>query len=57
MKFLMCLVLCLLTTACTYNVSMAHTSGVADDVIDDTNSNTPSTSLSVPISIVPKPGM
>jgi hypothetical protein len=28
-------------TACTYNISMAHTEGTATDVIDDTQSNTP----------------
>lgn len=38
-------------TGCTYNVSMAHTEGVADDVIDDTASNTPTVSptLSMPL--------
>lgn len=42
-------------TACTYNVSMAHTEGVADDVIDDTASNTPNVSptITVPVSAVP----
>lgn len=44
-----------LFTACTYNVSMAHTEGVADDVIDDTATNTPdvSPSLSIPASVIP----
>lgn len=27
-----------LSTSCTYNISMAHTQGSADDVIDDTQS-------------------
>lgn len=42
-------------TACTYNVSMAHTSGYADDVIDDTASNTPNVSptITVPVSALP----
>ena len=42
-------------TACTYNVSMAHTEGTAEDVIDDTASNTPNVSptVTVPVSAVP----
>lgn len=42
-------------TSCTYNVSMAHTSGYADDVIDDTASNTPTVSptITVPVSALP----
>ncbi len=42
-------------TSCTYNVSMAHTSGTADDVIDDTASNTPNVSptITVPVSALP----
>ena len=30
-----------LLPSCTYTISMAHTTGVADDVIDDTSSATP----------------
>lgn len=46
--FLLCL-LCL--SACTYNVSMAHTQGTATDTIDDTASNNPNVSptLTVPL--------
>ena len=42
-------------TSCTYNVSMAHTSGMAEDVIDDTASNTPNVSpkITVPVSALP----
>lgn len=47
------LVSCLSLTGCTYNISMAHTEGTASDVIDDTQSNTPSTSISVPIKVTP----
>lgn len=45
-----CLSVLLLTSSCTYNVSMAHTEGTATDVIDDTASNTPTVSptISVP---------
>lgn len=41
-------------SSCTYNVSMAHTQGVADDVIDDTQRNTPdiSNNLVVPASVL-----
>lgn len=40
-------------TACTFNVSMAHTSGIADDVIDDTASNTPNVSPTITIPVSP----
>lgn len=33
--------LSVLFVGCTYNVSMAHTTGHANDVIDDVQSNTP----------------
>lgn len=37
-------------SSCTYNISMAHTEGSAEDVIDDTASNSPDVSpkLNVP---------
>lgn len=35
--------------SCTYNISMAHTQGTADDVIDDAASNTPNLSPTVSI--------
>jgi hypothetical protein len=39
---------------CTYNISMAHTTGTASDVIDDTASNTPTASptISIPPAIL-----
>ena len=44
----------LLMTACTYNISMAHTEGAASDVIDDTATNTPDVSptLTIPASVL-----
>ena len=38
---------------CTYNISMAHTSGTADDVIDDTASNSPVVSPTVTVPLTP----
>lgn len=35
--------------ACTYSITMVHTEGTATDVVDETATNTPSTSVSVPI--------
>lgn len=43
-----------LLTACTYSITMVHTEGTASDVVDETATNTPSTSVSVPVSVVPK---
>jgi hypothetical protein len=54
-KYLASAILSLALVSCTYNVSMAHTEGTADDVIDDTASNTPNVSptLTVPVSALP----
>lgn len=40
-------------TGCTYAITMVHTEGQATDVVDETATNTPSTSVSIPTSIVP----
>ena len=40
-------------TGCTYNVSMAHTSGTATDTIDDNASNTPNVSPNVTVPLTP----
>lgn len=40
-------------TSCTYNISMAHTSGMADDVIDDNASNTPNISPNITVPLTP----
>jgi len=50
---LMTCALPMLLTACTYNVSMAHTQGTADDVIDDTASNTPNVSPNITVPLTP----
>ena len=55
LKLLSLVMLATCMTSCTYNVSMAHTQGTADDVIDDTASNTPNVSptITVPVSALP----
>jgi len=35
---------------CSYSITMVHTEGTATDVVDETASNTPTTSVSVPVS-------
>lgn len=52
MKYILISLMCLLSS-CTYNVSMAHTSGIADDVIDDTATNTPNVSPTVTVPLTP----
>lgn len=42
-------VLCL--TACTYLITQVHTQGTATDVVDETVTNMPSTSVSPTVSI------
>lgn len=51
--YLLCTCLCLSFSSCTYNVSMAHTSGSAEDVIDDTASNSPNVSPNVTVPLSP----
>lgn len=36
-------------SSCTYSITMVHTEGQAIDVVDETATNTPSTSLTLPI--------
>jgi len=49
MKYLMCVFIPFLLCACTYSITMVHTEGTADDIVDE--SSTPSTSISPNISI------
>ncbi len=49
--------ICILLSGCSYNISMAHTSGIADDVIDDTASNTPNVSPTINIPVTPGAGL
>lgn len=44
---------CLCIAGCTYNVSMAHTSGTATDTIDDAASNTPTISPNFTVPLTP----
>lgn len=52
MKYIFVFMACFFSS-CTYNVSMAHTSGTAQDVIDDTASNSPNVSPVVNIPVTP----
>lgn len=46
--------LSLMLTGCTYSITMVHTEGQATDVVDETATNTPSTTVSPTVSVVPK---
>lgn len=50
-SFLTLKVIAMFLTSCTYSITMVHTQGEATDVVDETASNTPSTSVSPNISI------
>lgn len=56
MKYLTSLMLVLLTS-CTYSITMVHTEGQATDVVDETATNTPSTSVSIPVSANSMPSL
>lgn len=49
----LCFLICaLLLGACsTYSITMVHTEGTATDVVDDPDTNTPSTTVSLPTSL------
>lgn len=55
MKKLISLLGVLMLTGCTYSITMVHTEGTASDVVDETATNTPSTSVSVPVSATSVP--
>ncbi len=42
------ILLLLSATACTYSVILIHTDGEASDMVDETDTTTPTTSITVP---------
>jgi len=48
---LLCFTISSLLTSCTYSITMVHTQGSATDVVDETASNTPSTSVTPTIAV------
>lgn len=50
-KYLISLLIGSMLTACTYSITMVHTEGTATDVVDETATNTPSTSVTPTVSI------
>lgn len=44
-------------TGCTYSITMVHTEGTATDVVDETATNTPSTTVSIPVSATSLPSL
>jgi len=48
---LSCLVGIISLNACTYSITMVHTQGSATDVVDETATNTPSTTVSPTVSV------
>lgn len=53
-KIYLITIVCLFMTSCTYTISMAHTSGTASDVIDDTSSPKADVTATIPASVVGK---
>lgn len=51
-KFILANFTILLLTGCNYSITMIHTEGQASDVVDETDTLTPSTSLTIPVSAV-----
>lgn len=53
LPIILTIMMTIILTGCTYSITMVHTEGQATDVVDETATNTPSTSLTVPVSAVP----
>ncbi len=53
-KLLMTGVILLLLSGCTMSITTVHTQGEASDVVDETDTVSPSTSVTVPVSALPK---
>ncbi len=51
LKYFFCVLISLLTS-CTYSITMVHTEGEAADIVDETATNAPSTSVTVPAKII-----
>lgn len=51
MKVILTLLACLFLTSCTYSITMVHTQGEATDVVDETATNAPSTTVSPNLNI------
>lgn len=48
-QILLNLFIAVVCTACTYNISLAHTEGTASDVIDDISTPTANTTATIPL--------
>lgn len=48
-KVLLIAIPMLMFASCTYSITMVHTEGQATDVVDETATNAPTTSVRVPI--------
>ncbi len=48
MKYLMGIFIMFTCNSCTYSITMVHTEGTASDVVDETATATPNTTISVP---------
>ncbi len=57
MKRLLALGACLFMTSCTQTITMAHTSGSAEDLIDETTTSTPTVSPTVTVPLTPGSSM
>lgn len=56
-NILFCLFINLILCSCTYSITLVHTQGQATDVVDETATNTPSTSVSIPVSAARTPAI
>lgn len=52
LKYLLIIATCLGLTSCTIAINLNHTEGTASDLIDETQTNDPDPTLSIPVSAV-----
>lgn len=53
MKAIFLIVIMIALAACTYSITMIHTEGSASDVVDDTDTVSPTTSVTLPVGAIP----
>jgi uncharacterized lipoprotein len=51
MKSIISLLMAAILAGCTYSITMVHTEGQANDVVDETATNSPSTSVTPTVTI------
>jgi hypothetical protein len=53
LKITVMIIVPIILIGCTYTITQVQTDGKADDVVDETSSATPTTTLTIPVKAIP----